>query len=103
MSQNPFESEKSFRDERPLRSSTRAWIAVTLFVNVITYVAFGMTICGCHFQWLAVPAIAPVALWTIYTLVAWRTVGECYVAFANLLLALGWLCFEWEANLCFLL
>ena len=106
MGENPYEApvtKSESRQLRPWAGRVMTWIPLTLGINVVSFVFFSATICGCHFQSVAVPfGLAPVA-WTTFAFSTYRTGGERLVAYFNGFFALAWLLLSWQSNLRFLL
>jgi hypothetical protein len=110
MEPNPYESSKQ-SDTRlaiapaALQSARDRWLewsSVTFGAQGSGFLLFGMTICGCHFHWVAaLGELIPVA-WAVFTLAYHRAVGERVVAYVNMVLALGWLWIGWQLNMRFL-
>jgi hypothetical protein len=79
-----------------------SWLALTFGVHVSAFVFFSASICGCHFHLIAVPFSLIPLVWTVFTLATYRTAGERFVGFGNLLFALVWCFIAWEGNIRFL-
>lgn len=74
------------------------WILNSVLVQ-LTFLLYPAFICGCHFHPIAVPVGLIPVLWGSYTLVTYRDIRECILAYINTLLAIGWLYISWETNI----
>lgn len=79
----------------------RRRLAITLGVQLVTFLFYPALICGCHFHLIAVPiGLIPVA-WGGFTLVTYQAMGERILGYINTALAIGWLYLAWDSNIQF--
>jgi len=77
------------------------WLLATLLINILSYLIYGLFICGCHFHAEAVPfSLLPVA-WGFFMGFACRGTDRKLLRRAGIVSALLWMLFSWDSNIQF--
>lgn len=77
------------------------WMLATVLVNILSYLIYGMFICGCHFHSRAVPfGVVPPA-WGLFVFIVHFRTKEKLLRNLGIGSALFWIFISWESNIQF--
>lgn len=71
---------------------------ITVFVQLFAMVLLPMTVCGCHFHWIAVPVVSLPIFHGFYQYFSYRTPREQTVGHISGVLSILWIFASWGSN-----